>query len=138
LGDVLHTVEGISYVAEELPGFGRNLLRFVRDLTDNTRNLFRFVQNLMDNMGKLLRFIRDIMDHVGNLVRLVQDIMDNIGNLLRFMRDIMDDIGGNGCRIWRSVMSTKWSETGCPQFRQASWASRFVERLHTVVKFRCQ
>ena len=78
---------------EELPGFGRNLLRFVQDLMDNTRDLPSFVQDLTDNMGKLLRFIRDIMDDMGNLVRLVQDIKDDIGNLLRLVQDLTDDMG---------------------------------------------
>jgi len=93
LGEVLHTVEDISYVVEELPGFGRNLLRFVQDLMDNTRDLPSFVQDLTDNMGKLLRFIRDIMDDMGNLVRFIRDIMDDMGNLVRLVQDIKDDIG---------------------------------------------
>ena len=93
MGEVLHIVEDIPYVVEELPGFGRNLLRFVQDLMDNTRDLPSFVQDLTDNMGKLLRFIRDIMDCMGNLVRLVQDLTDDIGNLLRLVQDLTDDMG---------------------------------------------
>jgi len=93
LEEVLHIVEDIPYGVEELPGFGRKLLCFVRDLTGNTRDLPGFVQDLMDNMGNLLRFTRDIMDNMGNLVRLVQNLTDEMGNLLHVMRDIMDDMG---------------------------------------------